>query len=133
MRKDRRKQKGFTLIELLVVIAIIGIIAGIASARFANAPRKAREAVLKTNLATIRDVIDQYFADKRHYPFALEDLVDEGYLRTIPVDPMTGTADDWELIYSIPDDLAPEEEQGIFNVKSGSSGTAMDGSYYADW
>jgi len=130
---DRRNEKGFTLIELLVVIAIIGIIAGIASARFANAPRKAREAVLKTNLATIRDVIDQYYADKRHYPFALEDLVDEGYLRTIPMDPMTGNATDWELIYNIPDDLAPEEEQGIFNVKSGSPDTALDGTYYADW
>ena len=129
----RRNEKGFTLIELLVVIAIIGIIAGIASARFANAPRKAREAVLKTNLATFRDVIDQYYADKRHYPFSLEDLVDEGYLRTIPVDPMIGNGDEWELIYNIPDDLSPEEEQGIFNVKSGSTSTALDGSYYADW
>jgi general secretion pathway protein G len=129
----RREEKGFTLIELLVVVAIIGIIAGIAAARFANAPRKAREAVLRTNLATFRDVIDQYYADKRHYPFALEDLVDEGYLRVLPNDPMTGNTSDWELIYSIPDDLAPDEDQGIFNVKSGSSAVAMDGSYYSDW
>jgi len=129
----RKREQGFTLIELLVVVAIIGIIAGIAAARFANAPRKAREAVLKTNLSTLRDVIDQYYADKRHYPFALEDLVDEGYLRELPVDPMTGTNTDWELIYSVPDDLAPDEEQGIFNVKSSSSAVAMDGSYYSDW
>lgn len=129
----RRREKGFTLIELLVVIAIIGIIAGIAAARFANAPRKAREAVLKTNLATFRDVIDQYYADKRHYPFALEDLVDEGYLRTLPSDPITGSPNTWELIYNVPDDLSPDEEQGIFNVKSGSPNVALDGSYYADW
>ena len=132
-RTHRRGQRGFTLIELLVVVAIIGIIAGIAAARFANAPRKAREAVLKTNLATMRDVIDQYYADKRHYPYSLEDLVDEGYLRQIPVDPMTGSIDSWELVYSTPDDLNPDEEQGIFDVKSGSPGVAMDGTYYADW
>jgi general secretion pathway protein G len=129
----RRKESGFTLIELLVVVAIIGIIAGIAAARFANAPRKAREAVLKTNLATFRDVIDQYYADKRHYPFALEDLVDEGYLRVLPSDPLTGNSTDWELVYSIPTDLAPDEDQGIFDVKSGSSAVAMDGTYYSDW
>jgi general secretion pathway protein G len=129
----RRKESGFTLIELLVVVAIIGIIAGIAAARFANAPRKAREAVLKTNLSTFRDVIDQYYADKRHYPFALEDLVDEGYLRVLPSDPLTGNSTDWELVYSIPTDLAPDEDQGIFDVKSGSSAVAMDGTYYSDW
>jgi general secretion pathway protein G len=129
----RRKESGFTLIELLVVVAIIGIIAGIAAARFANAPRKAREAVLKTNLSTFRDVIDQYYADKRHYPFSLEDLVDEGYLRVLPSDPLTGNSTDWELVYSIPTDLAPDEDQGIFDVKSGSSAVAMDGTYYSDW
>ncbi len=129
----RRKESGFTLIELLVVVAIIGIIAGIAAARFANAPRKAREAVLKTNLSTFRDVIDQYYADKRHYPFSLEDLVDEGYLRVLPSDPLTGNSTDWELVYSTPTDLAPDEDQGIFDVKSGSSAVAMDGTYYSDW
>jgi general secretion pathway protein G len=129
----RRKESGFTLIELLVVVAIIGIIAGIAAARFANAPRKAREAVLKTNLSTFRDVIDQYYADKRHYPFSLEDLVDEGYLRVLPSDPLTGNSTDWELVYSTPTDLAPDEDQGIFDVKSGSPAVAMDGTYYSDW
>ena len=129
----RRKESGFTLIELLVVVAIIGIIAGIAAARFANAPRKAREAVLKTNLSTFRDVIDQYYADKRHYPFSLEDLVDEGYLRVLPSDPLTGNSTDWELVYSTPTDLAPDEDQGIYDVKSGSSAVAMDGTYYSDW
>jgi general secretion pathway protein G len=129
----KRREAGFTLIELLVVVAIIGIITGIAAARFANAPRRAREAVLKTNLATMRDVIDQYYADKAHYPFALEDLVDDGYLRSIPYDPMTGSSETWELIYSTPDDLNPEESQGIFDVKSGSTHVALDGSYYADW
>jgi general secretion pathway protein G len=129
----RKREAGFTLIELLVVVAIIGIIAGIAAARFANAPRKAREAVLKTNLATMRDVIDQYYADKAHYPFSLEDLVDEGYLRDIPLDPMTGSTETWDLIYSMPDELNPDEQQGIFDVKSGSTGVGLDGTYYAEW
>ncbi len=128
-----RRQAGFTLIELLVVVAIIGIIAGSAAARYSNAPQRAREAVLKTNLSTLRDVIDQYYADKAHYPYTLEDLVDEGYLRTIPVDPMTGSTDTWDLIYSTPDDLNPEEQSGIFDVKSGSTGAALDGSPYSEW
>ncbi|MFQ5768748.1 MAG: type II secretion system protein [Acidobacteriota bacterium] len=130
---DRRNERGFTLIELLVVVAIIGIIAGVAAARFANTPRKAREAVLKTNLATLRDVIDQYYADKAHYPFSLEDLVDEGYLRTIPIDPITRSTDSWDLIYSNSDDANPDEEQGIFDVKSSSPDIALDGTAYADW
>ena len=133
MSTSTRKQKGFTLIELLVVVAIIGIIAGIAAARFANAPRKAREAVLKTNLNTMRDVIDQYYADKNHYPFNLEDLVDEDYLRGIPTDPITGSNDTWELIYADQSESNPDEQQGIFDVRSSAQGVGMDGTYYTEW
>jgi len=132
-RRPRPARNGFTLIELLVVVAIIGIISGIAAARFANTPKKAREAVLKTNLATLRDVIDQYYADKAHYPYQLEDLVDEGYLRTIPNDPITESTETWELIYSDSDEGSPDQERGIYDVKSGSPGTALDGTAYADW
>ncbi|MFQ5670748.1 MAG: type II secretion system protein [Acidobacteriota bacterium] len=132
-KEKRERQSGFTLIELLVVVAIIGIIAGIAAARFANAPRKAREAVLKTNISTLRDVIDQYYADKRHYPYSLEDLVDEDYLRTIPSDPITGSSETWELVYSDTDEANPDQQQGIFDVRSGAPGTALDGTAYADW
>ena len=116
-----------------MVVAIIGIIAGVAVARFKDTPQKAREAVLKTNLATLREVIDQYYADKTHYPFALEDLVDDGYLRLVPTDPMVGDPDSWELIYSDQSDQNPDEQQGIFDVKSASPGIALDGSYYNEW
>lgn len=128
-----RAERGFTLIELLVVVAIIGIIAGIAAAQFKQAPTKAREAVLKTNLSTLRDVIDQYYADKAHYPYSLEDLVDEGYLRAIPADPMTRSTDTWDLIESDVDDSNPDQQSGIFDVKSGAPGQGLDGTYYADW
>ena len=132
-RRPRPGRNGFTLIELLVVVALIGIISGIAAARFQHTPQKAREAVLKTNLATLRDVIDQYYADKAHYPFQLEDLVEEGYLRTIPGDPITGSTETWELIYSDSDEGNPDQERGIFDVHSGAAGTALDGTAYADW
>jgi general secretion pathway protein G len=132
-KQPKSGQRGFTLIELLVVVAIIGIIAGIAAARYSNATPKAREAVLKTNLNTLRDVIDQYYADKAHYPNSLEDLVDEGYLRTIPTDPMTGSTDTWDLIYNTPNDLNPDEQSGIFDVKSGATGVGLDGSPYSEW
>ncbi len=128
-----RQQAGFTLIELLVVVAILGIIAGIAAAQFKNTPQKARETVLKTNLMTLRDVIDQYYADKAHYPYTLEDLVDDGYLRTIPVDPITRSTQTWDLIESDVDESNPDQSSGIFDVKSGASGQALDGTYYVDW
>lgn len=133
LRYFKKNRKGFTLIELLIVVAIIGILAGVAAARFKNTPQKAREAVLKTNLATLRDVIDQYYADKAHYPFTLEDLVDDGYVRTIPPDPIVGNADAWELIESEPDENNPDESSGIFDVKSSAPGQALDGTYYEDW
>ena len=131
--QHRRQEGGFTLIELLVVVSIIGIIAGIAAARFKNTPVKAREAVLITNLVTLRDVIDQYYADKAHYPFTLEDLVDDGYLRKIPIDPIAGDAGSWELVESEVDEMNPDQSSGIFDVKSGAPGQALDGTYYADW
>ena len=136
MRKTpsgRRRQAGFTLIELLVVVAIIGIIAGIAAAQFRDTPRKAREAVLKTNLATMRDVIDQYYADKNRYPDSLETLVDEGYIRQVPNDPIVGDQVSWELIFQGADEMNPDQGSGIFDLKSSSPGVALDGTYYSDW
>jgi general secretion pathway protein G len=132
-RPGSGRSAGFTLIELLVVVAIIGIISAIAAANFAKTPQKAREAVLKTNLATLRDVIDQYFVDKAHYPYQLEDLVTDGYVRAVPSDPITGSAQTWELVYSEADESNPDAEQGIYDVKSGAPGVALDGTNYADW
>ncbi len=139
MRNDQarmrspRGERGFTLIELLIVIAIIGIIAGIAAAQLRTAPQRAREAVLKEDLFAIRDVIDQYFADKGKYPESLDALVEEGYLRKIPVDPITGSEDTWETVQAEATDEGAETEGGIIDVKSGAAGQALDGTSYSDW
>ena len=128
-----RNEKGFTLIELLIVIAIIGIIAGIAVAQLRTRPQAAKEAVLKENLYAMRDVIDQYFADKGKYPESLDTLVEEGYLRKIPVDPITNSTD-WETVQAEDTDQDDEDSGGgIYDVKSGAAGTALDGTQYSDW
>lgn len=128
-----RGERGFTLIELLIVIAIIGIIAGIAAAQLRTAPQRAREAVLKEDLFAIRDVIDQYFADKGKYPESLDALVEEGYLRRIPVDPITGSEETWQTVQAEATDEDTEAEGGIIDVKSGADGQALDGTSYSDW
>jgi len=124
--------------ELIVVMAVIGLLTAIAIPRFAQAPRKAREAVLKTNLHTMREAFDQYFADKAYYPDSLQTLVDEGYLREIPKDPFTDSSGDWHLIYAeeSQDDLSPDSVAtgpGIFDVKSSSDYVAIDGTNVSDW
>ena len=128
-----RGERGFTLIELLIVIAIIGIIAGMAAAQLRTAPQRAREAVLKEDLYAIRDVIDQYFADKGKYPESLDALVEEGYLRRIPVDPITESAETWQTVQAEATDEDTEGAGGIIDVKSGADGQALDGTSYSDW
>jgi len=128
-----RDERGFTLIELLIVIAIIGIIAGIAVAQMQTAPRKAKEAVLKEDLYALRDTIDQYFADKGKYPESLDTLVQEGYLRKVPVDPITTSSESWQVVHAEASDEDTQDAGGIIDVKSGADGTALDGSRYADW
>ena len=132
-REGSRGEGGFTLIELLIVIAIIGIIAGIAAAQMRTAPQRAKEAVLKEDLFAIRDVIDQYFADKGKYPESLESLIEEGYLRKIPVDPITGSEETWQTVQAEATDEDTEGAGGVIDVKSGADGTALDGTRYQDW
>ncbi len=128
-----RREAGFTLIELLIVVAIIGLLAGIATVQLRQSPLRAKEAVLKENLYVMRDVIDQYFADKGKYPEALETLVEEGYMRKIPVDPFTGSDAEWQVEYAEASDEDPEGGGGVIDIHSGSTGTALDGTSYSEW
>ncbi len=128
-----RREAGFTLIELLIVVAIIGLLAGIATVQLRQSPLRAKEAVLKENLYVMRDVIDQYFADKGKYPEALETLVEEGYMRKIPTDPFSGSNSEWQVEYSEASDEDPEGGGGVIDVHSGSTGTALDGTSYGEW
>ena len=133
-----RCQRGFTLLELMIVVGIIAILASLAAPYYRGAKRKAQEAVLREDLWILRDVIDQYYADKGQYPASLEELVTVGYIRKVPVDPMTGSNGTWELIEVNQgvDDSFDEEEisaGGVYDVRSGSPGQALDGSYFSDW
>jgi general secretion pathway protein G len=129
----RRRPAGFTIIELLVVLALISILATMGMAQYRQSVMHAREAVLKTDLFDLRDAIDQYYADKGQYPATLDALVADGYIRRIPIDPITNAADTWQTIASDPDPNNPTASMGIKDVKSGSDQTALDGTPYADW
>ena len=124
---------GFTLIELLVVASILIILASLGMAQYKNSVTRAREATLKEDLFRMRDGIDQYYADKGMYPAALEDLVSGGYMRKVPDDPFTMSSSSWQTVASEPDANNPTAAPGVYDVKSGSDGTALDGSKYADW
>jgi general secretion pathway protein G len=128
-----RRTDGFTLIELLVVISLIIVLASIGMVQYANSVTRAKEAVLKEDLFRLRDAIDQYYADKNKYPASLDALVSDKYLRTVPVDPITNRADSWQTVMAEPDPLNPAAESGIYDVKSGAEGAALDGTNYSDW
>ena len=130
----KKKSRGFTLIELLVVVSIIGILAGIAMVSVKHAQRRAQEAALKMNLQSMRKAIDDFYADKRRFPTSLQELVDEKYLRNIPKDPITGSADTWQVVTEEPaldgSDDSDEEDAaaagpGISDVKSGAEGETL--------
>jgi general secretion pathway protein G len=137
----RPTQLGFTLIELLIVITIVGLLAGIATVSVRHAQRKAQENVLMANLALMRKAIDDFYADKQRYPASLQELVDEKYMRVVPKDAITGSADTWievqeDIVDSLDepsfggdDSYAPP---GIVDVKSGAEGTTLGGTPYGD-
>jgi general secretion pathway protein G len=132
VRLSRSPVRGFTLIELMVVMSLIVLLASIGIATYTNSVTRAKEAVLMEDLFRMRDALDQFYADKNRYPDSLDSLVSEKYLRTLPRDPFTLTTD-WQVEMSQPDPTNPSEIPGVFNVKSVSDRTALDGSNYADW
>ncbi len=132
------RQSGFTLIELIVVVAIIGILATIAIPAMRTAPERARESALKEDLFTMRSCLDQFHADRGRYPSSLDELVSMGYLRSVPVDPITASKDTWvPVVEQVTPEQQDERDQqagaGIIDVHSGSDQTALDGTKYADW
>ncbi len=131
--QHRQSTSGFTLIELMIVMAIIAILVSIAVPIYNRAIIRAKESVLKNNLFTMRNMIDEYTYDKQKAPQTLQDLVSEGYLRQIPVDPMTGTADTWKTIMEESADAVNQTEPGIYDVKSGADGMSSEGTPYSDW
>ena len=129
----RRRDAGFTLIEILIVITLIFVLAGMALIQYQNSVRSAKEAVLKENLFRMRDAIDQFYADKNKYPASLDELVTEKYIRLVPPDPFTQSTETWQTVMSEPDPLNPTAQPGVYDVKSGAEGSALDGTKYSDW
>lgn len=132
-RAARRSEQGFTLLELMIVMVVIGLLAAIAIPSYTNNIRNAKEAVLKEDLHTMRTAIDSYTVDKQKAPQSLDDLVQEGYLKTMPVDPFTKRSDTWVPVEDDSMTNIDQAQSGIDDVHSGSQQTASDGTAYSTW
>ncbi len=122
----RVEARGFTLVELLVVLAIIATLLTLAAPRYFQHVQRSKEAVLRENLATMRDAIDQYHADRGAWPESLGGMVDKRYLRSIPMDPITESTETWV-------EIPPPEGTGLYDVRSGAEGSGSNGVPYVDW
>lgn len=129
----RRRQRGFTLIELLIVISMILILVSTAIPMYQQSILNAREAVLRQNLFTLRSVIDQYSEDKEKAPQSLQDLIDAGYLKQIPIDPITHSRETWQTVQEDVLLSVDQSQPGITDVHSGAQGSGTDGTPYSDW
>ena len=133
MGNRRKDDRGFTMLELMVVMTLIVVLATMGMTQYKTSQIYAKEAVLKADLFRLRDAIDQYYADKGTYPSTLDSLVSDGYLRKVPDDPITKSNSTWQTVPAEPDPSNPTVEPGVYDVKSGSDATALDGTKYAEW
>jgi len=123
----RIRKVGFTLIELLVVMAVLAVLASLVAPRYMGKVDTARETVLRQDLVGLRTAIDQFYRDKARYPETLNELVTQRYIRAIPVDPITDRVDSWQVV------PPKDDSKAVFDVKSGATQKARDGSSYASW
>lgn len=128
--RSKPSSRGFTLIELIVVMAIVALLASIVAPRYFNSLQKSRETALRTSLNVMRDAIDQYAADKGHYPDSLETLATARYIREVPEDALTGSRETWVTLSPPPEAQLSGE---LYDVRSGAAGRASDGRLFADW
>jgi general secretion pathway protein G len=128
-----KSRSGFTLIELMIVMAIVAIITSIAVPLYQKSIVRGKESVLKNNLFTLRTVIDEFTYDKQKAPQTLQDLVTEGYLRSVPVDPITNSDASWRTIMEDATSATNQNEPGIWDVRSGSDQKSLEGTQYAEW
>ena len=131
--RRRAGHRGFTLIELLIVMSIIVVLVSIALPLYQRSIIRAKESVLRSNLMTLRTVIDEYTYDKQKAPLALQDLAQEGYLKQVPLDPITGSNNTWRLVMEDAAQSVSQTEPGIFDVHSGSDKMGSDGTPYSEW
>jgi general secretion pathway protein G len=132
-RRAMKRLRGFTFVEMMVVVTIMVILITMAIPIYNRSIVRAKESVLKNNLFTMRTVIDNYSYDKGKAPQNLQDLVTEGYLQKLPVDPMTGNNQSWRTVMEDASQSISQSEPGIFDVHSGSDKTSLDGTAYAEW
>jgi general secretion pathway protein G len=126
-------RRGYTLIELIVVMAIISVLVSIAVPLYQKSITRTKESLLKNNLFTLRTVIDEYTFDKKKAPQTLDDLVTEGYLRNVPIDPITGNDRSWRVVMEDSVSMVDQTQPGIFDVHSGSDLKSLEGTPYSQW
>jgi general secretion pathway protein G len=130
---ENRRRFGFTLIEMMVVMAIIAVLMSVAIPIYTRAITRAKESVLHNNLFTLRTVIDEYTYDKQKAPQTLQDLVSSGYLREVPMDPITGDNTSWKIIQEDATNTVNQQQPGIYDVRSGSDKISLEGTAYSEW
>jgi general secretion pathway protein G len=133
IRNGSSARRGFTLVELMIVMTVITIIISLAIPMYQKSIVRAKESVLRNNLFTLRTLIDEYTFDKQKAPQALDDLVREGYLRQVPLDPITGSSQTWHVVMEDSVASVSQSEPGIFDVHSGADQTSLEGTPYSQW